>query len=40
MKDPRGFVDEHSAETFRVVGFETLDHEFDRRVILSKSAVT
>ena len=39
MEDPGGFVDEHRAETLWIVSFEALDHEFDRRVILFRSAV-
>ena len=33
-EDPGRLVDQDDAQTFRVVGFEALDHEFDLGVVL------
>lgn len=35
LEDPRGIMYEHCAKRLGVVGFETLDHEFYRCIILA-----
>lgn len=39
MKYPRGLVDKNDTETLGVVGFEDLNHKFDRRVILDHQPI-